>query len=93
VSRAPGRLSLRASLPAEGVLVVFNSFEKGWQALVDGTAQPVLPADAAFQGIRLPVGDHVVELRYRPRGLVAGISVGVAGLLGLILAAARFRDP
>jgi hypothetical protein len=92
LSRAPGRLSLRANLPAEGVLVIFNSFEKGWHARIDGAALPVLPADGAFQGIRLPAGDHVVELRYRPRGLIAGIAVGLVGLLGLILVAARIRD-
>jgi hypothetical protein len=92
LSRVPGRLSLRANLPAEGVLVVFNSFEKGWQAEVNGTAARVLPADAAFQAIRLPAGEHVVELRYRPRGLFAGVALGIFGLLGLILAAARIRD-
>ena len=92
LSRAPGRLSLKALLPGDGVLVVFNSYEKGWRAEVNGAAVRVLPADGAFQGMRLPAGEHAVDLRYRPRGLVAGISVGVAGLLGLILAAARIRD-
>jgi hypothetical protein len=92
LSRVPGRVNLRASLPEEGVLVVFDSFEKGWQAEVNGTAARVLPADAAFQAIRLPAGEHLVELRYRPRGLFEGISVGVAGLLGLVFTASRIRD-
>jgi hypothetical protein len=93
LERAPGRLNLRAILPADGVLVVFNSFEKGWHARLDGGAPlRVLPVDAAFQGIRLPAGEHVVELRYRPPGLLAGIALGIAGLLGLIFAAVRMRD-
>ncbi|HEY6064939.1 MAG TPA: YfhO family protein [Thermoanaerobaculia bacterium] len=92
LARAPGRMSLRANLPADGVLVVFNSFERGWQARVDGAAARVLPADGAFQGVRLTAGDHVVELRYRPRGLLAGLALGVAGLLGTIFAAVRIRD-
>jgi hypothetical protein len=92
LSRAPGRLSLKALMPGDGVLVVFNSYEKGWRAEVNGNAARVLPADAAFQAIRLPAGEHVVELRYRPRGLFAGISIGVAGLIGLIFAASRIRD-
>jgi hypothetical protein len=92
LSRAPGRLTLKALLPGDGVLVVFNSFEKGWQARVDGAPVRVLPADGAFQGMRLPAGEHAIELRYRPRGLLAGISVGVAGLLGLIFTASRIRD-
>jgi hypothetical protein len=92
LSRAPGRLNLSASLPGDGILVVFNSFEKGWHARVDGAARRVLPADGAFQGMRLPAGEHVVELRYRPRALLLGIAVGVAGILGVIFAAARIRD-
>jgi uncharacterized membrane protein YfhO len=79
-------------MPGDGVLVVFNSYEKGWRAEVNGNAARVLPADAAFQAIRLPAGEHAVELRYRPRGLFAGISIGVAGLIGLIFAASRIRD-
>jgi hypothetical protein len=92
LSRAPGRLSLKALLPGDGVLVVFNSYEKGWRAELNGTALRVLPADGAFQGLRLPAGEHVVALRYRPPGLVAGVAVGFVGLAGLILAAARIRD-
>jgi Bacterial membrane protein YfhO len=92
LSRAPGRLSLKALLPGDGVLVVFNSYEKGWRAEVDGAALRVLPADGAFQGMRLPAGEHAVELRYRPPGLPAGVAVGILGILGVILAAARIRD-
>jgi hypothetical protein len=93
LSRAPGRLSLKTLSPGEGVLVVFNSFEKGWHARMDGAALPVLSADGAFQGVRIPAGEHLVELRYRPPGLFAGIAVGLVGLVGLILVAARIRDP
>ena len=85
-------MSLSAKLPGDGVLVVFDSFEKGWQARVDGAAARVVPADGAFQGLRLAAGEHAVLLRYRPRGLFAGIALGVAGLLGTIFAAVRIRE-
>lgn len=91
LSRGPGRVKLEVRSPADAVLVVFNTFEKGWRAEVDGRAQPVVAADAAFQGVRLPRGDHVVELRYRPRGLAAGIAAAAIGVLGLVLCA--FRMP
>ena len=81
LSRGPGRVELEARLPGDGVLVVFNSFVKGWRAKVDGAPSRVLPADAAFQAVRLSAGEHVVELRYRSPGLLAGIGLGVVGLI------------
>ena len=87
----PGRIELEAQLPAPGVLVVFNSFESGWRARVDGVAAEVERADAAFQGIRLPAGPHRVTLEYRAPGVTEGLLLGLAGVLGTILAAIRFR--
>lgn len=91
IGRGAGHVELAATVPADGILVVFNTFEEGWRATVDGKPQPVLVADAAFQGVRLPRGDHVVKLRYRPRGLAAGIVAAAVGVLGLVICA--FRMP
>lgn len=89
LSRGPGRIELAASLPAEAILVLFNSFEKGWRAAVDGSPVPVLRADAAFLGIRVPAGPHRVRFEYRPRGLREGLGLGAAGILGLLLSTMR----
>ena len=91
VERGPGRLKLEVRSAGEAVLVVFNTFERGWRATVDGKPQPVLVADAAFQGVRLPGGDHVVELRYHPRGLLAGFALAGLGIAGLLVSAARLE--
>jgi uncharacterized membrane protein YfhO len=71
------------------MLVVLNSFERGWAATVDGESAPVLRADAAFQGVRLSPGKHEVLLRYSPPGLREGIGLAAAGVLGLVLAMRR----
>lgn len=89
LSREPGRLDLDASAPAPSVLVLFNSFERGWRAFVDGTEAPVFRADAAFLGIPVPAGRHRIRFEYRPRGLREGLALGAAGLLGLLLAAVK----
>lgn len=91
VERGPGRLKLEVRSAGESVLVVFNTFERGWRASVDRKPQPVLAADAAFQGIRLAPGEHVVELEYKPRGLAAGIAAAALGVLGVVICA--FRMP
>jgi hypothetical protein len=88
-SREPGRVDLDATAPAPGALVLFDSFERGWRARIDGTETPVYRADAAFLGILVPAGRHRIRFDYRPRGLREGLAVGAAGLLGLALAALK----
>ena len=92
IAYRPGRVGLEARLPAPGVLVVFNAFESGWRATVDGVRTPVERADAAFQAIRLPRGTHRVELVYAPPGFAEGLAIGLAGALATILAAIRLRE-
>jgi len=89
VERHPGYLRIATASPNDAILVVLNSFERGWAATVDGEAAPVLRADAAFQGVRLSPGKHEVLLRYVPPGLREGIGLAAAGLLGLVLAMRR----
>jgi hypothetical protein len=88
-SLRPSQIELLASLPGDGVLVVFNAFERGWRATVDGAPTPVLVADAAFQAVRLRKGTHRVRLQYKPRGLREGVGFGVLGILGSVLVALR----
>jgi hypothetical protein len=88
-SRQPSRIDLDAAAPAPGALVLFDSFERGWRARIDGTETPVYRADAAFLGILVPAGRHRIRFEYRPRGLREGLAVGAAGLLGLALAAVK----
>jgi len=89
LSRDSGRIDLDESAPAAAVLVLFNSFERGWRAFVDGRQTPVFRADAAFLGILVPAGGHRIRFEYRPRGLREGLAIGAAGLLGLLLAAVK----
>jgi hypothetical protein len=92
VSREPGRIDLDATAPAPAVLVLFNSFERGWRAWIDGSEAPVYRADAAFLGVLAPAGRHRIRFEYRPRGLREGLALGAAGLLGLLLAAVRIPE-
>ena len=89
LSRAPGRVEMSATLPDEGVLVLAQSFENGWSATIDGRPEPVFRANAAFLGVRVPRGDHVVRFDYRPRGLSAGFGGAGLGLFALAFFARR----
>lgn len=92
ITRGPTRIALQAQTPAPAVLVLLDSWEKGWRATVDGVDAPVLRADGAFRALRLGPGDHRVELVYVPPGLREGLGLGLVGLLATILAARRLAD-
>ena len=89
LERRPGYLRIATENQNDAVLVVLNSFERGWNATVDGESAPVLRADGAFQGVRLSPGRHEVLLRYVPPGLREGVGLALAGVLGLVLAMRR----
>jgi len=89
VDRRTDRLELDVQVPADGFLVVAESYDPGWQATVDGAPVPIFRTNAVVQGIEVPAGRHRIVLRYRPEGLTAGaICSGTAAtaLLAILLA-------
>ncbi len=69
----PDRVGIEAELSAPGWVVLLETYEAGWTALVDGVATPVRPANAVFRAVRAPAGRHRIELVYRPRPLLWGL--------------------
>jgi len=89
----PERVVLRTRGAAGAIVVLTDAFYPGWEAALDGAPVAVLRANTAVRAVVVPAGEHVVEMRYRPRSLRVGAalaSVGAAGLTGA-LAAARWR--
>jgi hypothetical protein len=91
----PGHLSIHATLPAAGALVVLEAWHPGWTATVDGAPAPVYPADEAFLGLRLPAGEHEVRLDFAPGTWTVGLAIAAAtaalSLLGVLAAMLRER--
>ena len=70
------------------MLVVADALDPGWRATVDGAPADIVPVWGVVRGVRVTAGAHVVEMRYRPPGLLAGAGLSLAALLlaGLALA-------
>ena len=89
-------ITIRASSPQAGVLILSDSFYPGWQALVDGVPTEIRIANEAFRAIAFPAGTHAIEFRYQPSSVLSGLIVSLAslavivvGLIGLHLWGAR----
>jgi hypothetical protein len=84
----PERVVLRVTASRPALLVLSDTYLAGWCCAVDGAPVPVLRANYLYRAVAVPGGEHVVEFRYRPRGLSAGVVVTAFGLL--LLAAVGF---
>lgn len=76
---------------AGGLLLWSATPDPGWRAAVDGVPVSVQRGPGILQGIPLPAGEHVVEARYRPPGLLAGSAVSIASLVALVFFGRRGR--
>jgi hypothetical protein len=92
---ALGRNRLRATVeaPADGVVVILEGYyRRGWSATVDGKAAPIVPANAAFRGVLVGPGAHVIEMEYRAPGylaLAALVPLGFLAIGGLVVIGRR----
>jgi Bacterial membrane protein YfhO len=61
-----GHLSMTTASGKEGFVVVTTTWFPRWRATVDGSPTPIYRVNGSFLGIRVPAGEHRVELVYWP---------------------------
>ena len=86
-----GRIVVEAVGP--GVLVVAESWDRGWSARLDGLTRPIVRVNQGQMGVALPEGVHTIAFDYSPPGFLLGILVAAVALLALVVAAVRDRAP
>jgi len=84
VRYAPEGIEVEVRAGREAYLVLLDAWFPGWEATVDGRPAPIARADVAFRAVRVPPGEHVVRLDYRPRSVTAGLAISAAALLALL---------
>ncbi len=68
-------------------------YEEGWTATVDGKPADICPSvNRMLLCVKVPAGEHTIELQYFPAGLKAGIAMTVAGtaLLTIMVVASSY---
>lgn len=59
-------------------------YDRGWTIKIDGQKVPVLSIFDTFMGVAAPEGEHRVDLRYVPVGLVPGAVISVISVLAAL---------
>ena len=83
-SRIKGTINLAAGK----MLYTSIPYDKGWSVYVDGekvSDENIVKIGNALMGVYIDSGEHEVEFRFVPSGLVLGAALSVAGILILIL--------
>jgi hypothetical protein len=94
VSYSPERIVIDVTASQPGYLVLTDAYYPGWLATVDDQPVEVERADIMFRAVKIPAGQHRVELRYQPQSFTFGllISIGTAVVLGGAWLAVRRRN-
>lgn len=83
VSDQPDEVTVEASMPRPGFLLLLDTYFPGWKATVNGLSSPVLQADYDFRAVQLPAGKSVVRFVYQPASFRLGMALFAAGLIFL----------
>jgi hypothetical protein len=76
-----GRLNVKVTTQAPGLLVVTDQYYPGWNAYVDGKPTPIYAVNGTFRGVFLEAGDHMIEFKYRPLSFIIGGIISAVSLL------------
>jgi hypothetical protein len=83
------QVDIRAQSPSGGLLVLKDTWYRGWAAAMDGRAVPIFRVNGCFRGVIVPAGTHDVRFLYRPKPLYqagAASAISILVLLGIALA-------
>jgi hypothetical protein len=86
----PEHVAIRTRGATAALLVLNDSLYPGWEATLDSTPVPLLRANTAFRAVAVPPGEHVVDMRYRPRSYRLGLAL--AGVTAFALTLAMLRE-
>src|SRR2546426_615845 len=79
---APEEVRVRVETPQPAVLILLDSFDKGWTATLENGAElPILRANALVRAVVVPAGTHLVTFSYRTPLLKAGAAASLVGCL------------
>jgi len=80
----PDTVELEVQADAPGLLFVSEIHHPGWRASIDGEDAGIWRVNAAFRGVEVPAGSHVVTFRYVDRGYRAGRWLSMISVVGLV---------
>ncbi len=80
-----GRLKGEIEAGANGYMILSIPYDKGYTVYVDGEKTAASPAMGMMTAVPLGTGRHMIELKYRPQGLIAGVILTLLSIAVFVL--------
>ncbi len=84
-SRGTNFVEYEVTSSGEGYLFTGDTYYPGWRAILDGIEAPLLRADYLFRAVKVPAGNHEVELIFDPLSWKVGVAFTTLGVIGLLV--------
>lgn len=72
-------------LEKDSVLLLTIPYNENWKIEVDGVSVSPIETVGALMAIEVPTGEHIIEMKYQPKGLALGGMVSLIALITLII--------
>jgi hypothetical protein len=89
--RTTNSSSVTVRVEAPMWLVLPVNWHAGWSATVDAAGVPVVRVNHQRAAVLVPPGEHRVEFRFRPPGLVLGALMSLVSVVLLVVGVVRVR--
>ncbi|WP_414647245.1 YfhO family protein [Chitinophaga sp.] len=64
-------------------------YPAGWNAFIDGKPADIIRTDYALRGLKIPAGEHKIEMKFEPQTFLKGLKIAnITSILLLLLVAA-----
>jgi hypothetical protein len=82
--KRPEHIVVRARADGNALTVLNERWDPGWIATLDGEPALLAEVNGVIMGVPIPEGEHVVEFRYRPAGLIVGRLISLTSVVVLV---------
>ncbi len=75
----------------DGYLVFSTPFDPGWSVYVDGKKAEVNLFEEMMMTVRLSAGNHTIEMKYMPQGLIVGAVLSIVAIGALVCVCVLYK--
>lgn len=85
VSYENDRIGISVNVKDKAIMVISDSYDENWKAMVNGSERTIFPVNGLFRGIVVYPGDSEIEFRFVPRLFYKGVFASLATLIVLTI--------